>query len=337
MKILVSGASGRVGANLVRALVERGDEVISMVFPGDPQMSKLEGIHTELRQADLMDTEAVLSAAKGAQVIIHAAALMGQPKMGTEAFLNVNVMGTQRLLDAALQNHVQRFIYFSSTAAYDTDRIAVQPTPEDAPLDPLSLYGTSKRMAEALVENYNRIHGLPYVILRPSDIRAGEEILNGWTVRSTLNIYKRGVKDPLKHFYCADDPEPWQELEALAKEKGAALCAATDVNGDPWERHSTDVRDMVGATVAAVDSDLALGGIFNVAAPKPMPMPALVSYLAAKTGDEIVAVATPTRRRVNLSVQRMVDTFYQPQYGYQRMIDDALAFQDGQDIGVISA
>ena len=335
MTILVTGASGRVGPNLVKALVERGEQVVSMVYPGDPQAGKLDGIGTEVRQADLTDTPAVLAAAGGAEVIIHVGALMGEPTMGAETFLDVNVMGTQRLLDAALQNNVQRFIYYSSTAAYDTDRVAVHPTPEDVPLDPLALYGASKRMAEALVENYGRVHGLPYVIFRPSDIRAGEEILNGWTVRSTLGIYTRGVKDPRRHFYVADDPQPWSELEALAEEKGSALCAATDLDGQPWERHSTDVRDMVGATLAALDSDAALGGIFNVAAPEPMPMPAVAKHIAEKTGEEMVTVATPTRRRVNLSVQRMADIFYQPKYGYQRMIDDAFALRAGEDIGVI--
>ena len=334
MRILVSGATGRVGANLVKALVERGDEVKSMVFPGDPKESKLAGIDTEIRHADLTDTDAVAAAAEGAEVIIHVGALMGAPPKGAGHFLDVNVMGTQRLLDAALANDVERFIYFSSTAAYDTDRVAIHPTPEDAPLDPLSLYGTSKRMAEALVENYGHAHSLPYVIFRPSDIRACDEILNGWTARGTLNIYKRGVKDPLRHFHVADDPEPWRELEALADEKGAALCAATDLDGQPWERHSTDVRDMVEATVAALDSDAALGGIFNVAAPEPMPMPGVAQHIASKTGEEVAWVATPTRRRVNLSIEKMANAFYQPEYGYERMIDDAFAFRAGEDISV---
>ena len=307
-----------------------------MVFPGDPKEGKLEGTDTEIRRAGLTDTEAIAAAAEGVDCIVHVAALMGKPEGASdEAFLDVNVMGTQRLLDAALANDVARFVYFSSTAAYCTDRAMVHPTPEDAPLDPLSLYGVSKKMAEALVENYHRVHGLPYVIFRPSDIRAGVEFLNGWAVQATLGIYKRCARNPLTHVFADNDPEPWRELEALSKEHGSALCAATDADGQPWERHSTDVRDMVAATLAALDSEAALGGIFNVAAPEAMPMPALTEYLASKTGREVVTVSTPTRRRVNLSIERMATAFYTPQYGYQRMIDDALAAQAGDDIGVV--
>jgi len=337
VEILVTGATGRLGANLVKALVEKGHKVRSMVFRGDPKEAKLKGIETEIRYADLTDTDAVLAAAKGVEQIVHAAALMGKPKDSAEKFLDVNVMGTQRLLEAALANEVERFVYISSTAIYCIDRAGIHPTPEDAPLDPLELYGASKRMAEALVENYNREHGLRYVILRPSDIRACDEILNGWTVKTTLAIYKRGSKNPFTHFYVPDDPEPWRELETIAQEKGDALCAATDAAGQPWERHSTDVRDMVGAIIAALDSEAAIGGIFNVAAPQVMPMPELVGYLASKTGQEVVEVSTPTRRRVNLSVRKIAETFYQPLFDYKRMIDDAVAFREGKDIGVIPA
>jgi len=305
-------------------------------MPGDPKEAKLAGMDTEVVHASLTDSSAIAAAARSVEQIIHVAAVMGKPENMTDAeFLDVNVMGTQRLIAAALANDVERFVYFSSTAAYCTDRAAVHPTPETAALDPLSLYGASKRMAEALVENYHHSSGLRYVILRPSDIRAGEEILNGWTVQATLAIYKRCARNPLTHVYCAHAPEPWRELEALAQQKPAALCAATDAEGAPWERHSTDVRDMVAATLAAMESDAALGGTFNVAAPEPMPMPGVAQHLAQMTGQEVVPVATPTRRRVNLSVQSVADTFYQPQYGYQRMIDDALALRAGEDIGVI--
>ncbi|MFQ5810063.1 MAG: NAD-dependent epimerase/dehydratase family protein [Armatimonadota bacterium] len=335
MGILVTGATGRVGANLVRALADRGDEVKCLVYPGDPQEPKLEPLDAEVWHGDLTDTEAVAAAAEGVEYIIHAGAVMGEPKAGAENFLDINVMGTHRLLEAAVANETRRFVYISSTAIYCVDRVSVHPTPEDAPLDPLRLYGASKKMAEALVQSYAREHELPYVILRPGDIRACDEVLNGWTVRSTAGIYRRGARNPLMHYYVDDDPEPWREIEALAEAKGSALCAATDANGDPWERHSCDVRDVVGASLAALESDAALGGVFNVAAPEAMPQPELTEYLASETGDEVVSVATPTRRRVNCSVEKIAATFYQPIYGWRRMIDDALALKAGEDIGVI--
>ena len=62
-----------------------------------------------------------------------------------------------------------------------------------------------------------------------------------------------------------------------------------------------------------------------------------LEHIASKTGDRAVPVATPSRRRVNLSVEKLRETFYQPAYDYKRMIDDALGFRAGEDIGVIPA
>jgi len=138
------------------------------------------------------------------------------------------------------------------------------------------------------------------------------------------------------HYYVAEDETPWQGIEGLAAEHGKALCAATDAAGEPWERHSTDVRDVVGAVLAALDATTAPNEVFNIAAPQPMPMPGLTEYLAEKTGQEVIRAATPTRRRVNLSVEKIGDALYRPVYDYRRMIDDGLSFQAGEDIGVIA-
>ena len=337
MRTLVTGATGRVGANLAKALTDRGDVAVCMVMPGDPKESKLKALDVEIRYADLTDAEAVAAAVAGVDRIAHCGAVMAQGDMTDRTFLDINVLGAQRLLEAAVAGQVARFVYISSTAAYCTESVTSWPAPESTPLDPQSLYGASKKMAEALVENYHRRYDLPYVILRPSDIRACDEILNGWTVQTTLDVYKRGARDPKAHYYCAADPEPWREVEALAREKGSSLCAATGADGGPWERHSTDVRDMVGAILAALVSNEALGGAFNVAAPEAFPQPELTEYLALKTGQDVARIATPTRRRVNFSVDKISQRFYTPIHTYQRMIDDALALQSGQDIGVIPA
>ena len=59
MKTLVTGAAGRIGANLVRALLERGDEVRAFVLSDDPKQAKLAGLDVEIVRGDLRDADAV--------------------------------------------------------------------------------------------------------------------------------------------------------------------------------------------------------------------------------------------------------------------------------------
>src|SRR5688572_18371503 len=76
-RVLLTGATGRIGANLCRALLARGYGVRAIVLPDDPGLARLAGLDIEIVTADLREEAAVVEACAGVQAICHLAALMG--------------------------------------------------------------------------------------------------------------------------------------------------------------------------------------------------------------------------------------------------------------------
>src|SRR5262245_59054212 len=103
MRVVVTGGAGFLGRAIVRALVERGDEVVALVR--DPaRAAHLAGDRVTLVQSDLSDTAAMTSAMHGADGVIHAAGSyrIGIKAAEREAMRDANVGTTERVLDAAI-------------------------------------------------------------------------------------------------------------------------------------------------------------------------------------------------------------------------------------------
>lgn len=150
MRVLVSGASGFVGAAVKRAYEANGADVVGV------DVRSAGGV----LDADLADEEQVarLFAGDGYDVVAHLAAsavaasgLMASARSDPRRAVDINVGGTVRLLQAALEHGTSRFLYASSTTVYgpahryDADRIT-----EEAALRPMSIYGATKASAEHL-------------------------------------------------------------------------------------------------------------------------------------------------------------------------------------------
>jgi len=159
MKALVTGGTGFVGVHLVRALVERGDEVTALVrSPG--KTVRWSGLPVRVVRGDLDDAAALEAAVAGQQVVYHVAGLVQAPD--ETAFLRANRDGTRRLVAAAAQRGVGRFVLVSSMAAAGP-AVPGRPLRGDEPARPVTAYGRSKLAAEEVV----RAAGLPWTILRP--------------------------------------------------------------------------------------------------------------------------------------------------------------------------
>lgn len=152
MRILVTGASGFVGVNLVEALLARGHEVVAMsldAYPGPGRMTEIRG--------DTTDTALVESVMREHRIeaVWHGAAITaGAEREKREAgrIVEVNLLATVRAVEAAARAGVRRFLYPSSSAVYGETAFGGEgPVDEDAPLRPLNLYGITKVAAEAAV------------------------------------------------------------------------------------------------------------------------------------------------------------------------------------------
>ncbi len=189
--ILITGATGFLGHNLVPMLVQAGYAVRALVRPTS-NTDFLEALGVELAYTDdIANQTAVQEACQGCDQIIHAAGLFrfwGEP----EEFWQTNVEGTTAVLNAALSHNVSRFIYISTIAVVGTTP-AQEVIDENTVCRPQEPYQLSKLEAETRVLAYGQ-EGLPVIVLRPGAFYGPwgryafnrlffEEPLRGWRIR----------------------------------------------------------------------------------------------------------------------------------------------------------
>lgn len=144
---VVTGASGFVGSHVVDELLRQGARVRAVVR-GSSSRRWLEGKPVELADAALDDSRALGAALEGADWVVHAAGVI-RARSAAE-FHECNVLGTERLLRAAAESHVRRFLFVSSQAASGPS-VDGRPVTEEHRPHPISAYGESKLRAEQLV------------------------------------------------------------------------------------------------------------------------------------------------------------------------------------------
>lgn len=168
-RALVTGATGFVGANLSRLLLEKGYDVRVLARPGSDRRNIPDRREVEILEGDLRDRDAAGRAVRGCQEIYHVAADYRFWARDPGELYASNVEGTRHLLDAAMNAGIEKFIH---TSTVGTIGLAGQPAPSDenTPHDPRqwgSPYKDSKRLAETLALSYVA-KGLPVVVVNPS-------------------------------------------------------------------------------------------------------------------------------------------------------------------------
>ena len=172
MRILVTGAAGFVGSHLAEALVAADHEVVGLdafvdYYPRRLKEANIARLRTEPRfsliEADLRHDD-LSGALDGVAVVVHEAAMPGLPRSWTEfrSYMDCNVLGTQRLLEAARLADVRRFVHISTSSVYGVNAVG----DETRPTRPISPYGVTKLAAEHLVLAFVDTFGFPASILR---------------------------------------------------------------------------------------------------------------------------------------------------------------------------
>ena len=180
MKILVTGGAGFIGSNFVRRTLEdayeglEGAEVVvydALTYSGNP--ANLAPVADSPRftfvQADIRDAGALDDVLPGVDTVVHFAAESHVDRSVRDSgiFVETNVLGTQRLLDASLRAGIQRFVHVSTDEVYGS--IAEGSWTEDRPLEPNSPYSASKAGSDLLARSYFRTHGMNLSITRCSN------------------------------------------------------------------------------------------------------------------------------------------------------------------------
>jgi nucleoside-diphosphate-sugar epimerase len=179
MTTLVTGATGFACVHIVRALAEAGEKVIALdLAPPDAAiLSYLAHVQDRVRFAtgDVLDAGAMLALAQehGPERFVHGAAItptLEVEKADPRLVVDVNLMGTVNLLEAARQVGARRFVFTSSSGVYAPPTAAVQALTEDSPVQAAGLYSICKLACEAILDRYRGLFGLSTVTGRMSSI-----------------------------------------------------------------------------------------------------------------------------------------------------------------------
>lgn len=195
--MLVTGGSGHLGANLVRRLLDEGQEVRVLERAGGGEA--LAGLGVEVVAGDLRDAAAVRAAVDGCRRVYHCAAKVSSAEGQQREIYASNVLGTRHVLRAALETGVERVVVTGSFSAVGHD--PARPSDESVPVDPfgrLLPYQRSKVAVEheclkAVVEGLDVVIATSCAILGPHDYkpsRMGQLLLD--FARGRLRAYVPG-------------------------------------------------------------------------------------------------------------------------------------------------
>ena len=268
MLVLVTGGAGFIGSNLVRALLERGDDVRILDNFSTGRRENLAGIDIEVVEGELRSYERVHNAVRDVEVVYHLGALGSVPRSVQDPLTSnaVNVEGTLNVLLAARDEGVRRVVFSSSTSVNGTSPHL--PTSESTPTDPISPYGVTKLAAERYSISYSRVyHSFEAVVLR------------------YFNVF--GPRQ-----------SPHSQYAAAVPLFIAAIDAAEPITiyGDGEQsRDFTYVANVVDATIRAADAPGANGRAFNIAAGSPASVNQVAETIGGILGKPVEKRFEPPR------------------------------------------
>lgn len=166
-KVLVTGGAGFIGSNLVVELIKTGNMVTvidSLVSGYKSNLNPFSGIR--FIESDIRNSDLVLKAVEGNDVIFHLAASVGNKKSIDDPMTDasVNVLGTLNILEAAKKLGVKKVVVSSSAGIFG--ELKTLPIGEDHPIEPDSPYGCSKLCEEKLALAYAKLYPMEVVCLR---------------------------------------------------------------------------------------------------------------------------------------------------------------------------
>lgn len=337
MRVLITGAAGRIGARVTEAVLGRGHTVRAFVLPGDgARWAGHPGV--EVAAGQLEDPSAIAGAVEGTDAIVHLAGALTSRGCTDRQFIDSNINGTFNLLAAARDwaPGLRRFVYASSDAVYwhgGTAQATYLPVDEVHPRLPGTVYGASKVCAEELCLSVMRQTGLPVTIARFSATADAEELVEPGSVFGRRTF----VRPAIESYESAEAPDPADKAAlaalAAADAEDGGLFAFTDESGRPPTFSVNDARDAADCAVRLLENPAAVGEAFNIGPIAPYEQTVLVAYLAAKLQLPWARIPVPGLRPswyVSSLKARMV-LGYQPTRTVFDMIDEALDSKAGGD------
>jgi len=254
--VALTGASGYTGGRLLAALRERGDDVAVLVRKGSLS-DAIRSRASSLVEGDLGDAAAVDRLVTGQDAVVHVAAVYRTAGHPDDYYREVNVRGSERLLEAAARQGVRRFVHTSTVGVHG--HVEHPPADETSPLAPGDIYQETKAEAETLAFDYHRRRGVPVVVVRPGA------------------IYGPGETRLLKLF------------RAIARGRYAIVGSGRTFY------HPVYIDDLVAGYLLALDRPEAVGEAFLICGPSYISQRELAALVAKHTGGRVLPFRIPAR------------------------------------------
>ena len=191
---LVTGATGIVGAHVVRALLDAGHAVRVLVRPGSDRRA-IDGLAVDVREGDVLDADSVLAAARGSDWVFHAAAVFAYSGLAAEAQSDLAVRGTRHVVQAARRAGARRVVVTSSSVTLgstataqvlDEDAVFAEPQP--------AAYTLSKVRQEQAAFDAGAQLGIDVVAVCPTLVIGGHDHRLGPSNANLVNY----LNDPFR-------------------------------------------------------------------------------------------------------------------------------------------
>jgi nucleoside-diphosphate-sugar epimerase len=168
-RIVVTGGAGKAGRAVVRDLLEHGYDVVSVDMLRDPNLAEGQQL-----VADLTDYGQTVDALRGADVVVHLAAIPAPGLKPDELTFRVNTTSTYNVFAAAALLGLSRVVWASSETTiglpFERELPRYAPIDEEHPLLPESSYALSKVVSEEMARQFSRWNGIPHIGLRFSNV-----------------------------------------------------------------------------------------------------------------------------------------------------------------------
>ena len=343
MKILVTGGTGRVGANLVTRLLNKGHDIRTLVYPGDAsRANKLDAFASvETVTGDLRNLDDVRSAVKGVDAIVHLAAAFGGP-FDNRQYLDINAMGTLNLLESVRAEcpNLHRFVYACTEAVYwrlqDYGRYFEEPITEDMVARYHQMpYFLTKWIGEELAMAYYYQYGVPTTSFRFSTIIEPSEFFNEAGIPQRL-AFSAGYE---RHkTMTSDDPETQAMLDDLISQWTGEdqLLLSRNPNGVPHRQHFCDVRDIARGLVLGIEREEAVGEEFTLGGAAIIDWGEAVPWLAERYGVGYADARLPEANYFTLDLTKIQTHLgFEAKHDLVSIVETAEAILRGEETDVV--
>lgn len=298
MRIVITGGAGFIGSHLAEVLARKEEVTVFDDFSSG-RRGFLEKADVKIVRGDVRNFDKVKKACEEVNAVYHFAADPDVRRSLKEPLENfeIDVVGTLNVLEACRLNDVEQIIFASSSVVYGNAEI---PTPEKAPVAPISNYGAAKAASEHYVSTYSQLYGVRGAVLRYANV-VGPRLTHG----VIYDFYYKLKRNP-------------KELEILG-------------DGDQ-EKSYLHVVDAVEATLLAVQKTRKNLDVFNVGSEEQITVKNIADLIVSKLGLESVKYKYTGGRTgwpgdvpiMLLSIEKLKSLGWKPKFTVEKSILDTV-------------